>query len=203
MIHFNLLFCYFVKRGKKALSLKWTLGRLSPRALVVEKTPQRPLSARGCIKLGPEKRTPSRDYLKIRKKGTEAPNIPCGNLKLQCCTQCNAMQWKCSVLSYNLCLFVSINSGSIFFTFEFRANLGSWLSSWASSFSSGSSGNFNWPRWEFRPKSLSSGDPANANQQVCRLLILPKILFLQALIIWVGPFWTWADWCANQAGETE
>ena len=39
-------------------------------ALVVEKTPQRPLSARGCIKLGPEKRTPSKDYLKIRKKGT-------------------------------------------------------------------------------------------------------------------------------------
>ena len=60
-----LLLC---KAGKKALSLKWTLGRLSSRALVVEKTPQRPLSARGCIKLGPEKRTPSKDYLKIRKK---------------------------------------------------------------------------------------------------------------------------------------
>ena len=65
-----LLLC---KAEKKALSLKWTLGRLSSQALVVEKTPQRPLSARGCIKLGPEKRTPSKDYLKIRKKGTEAP----------------------------------------------------------------------------------------------------------------------------------
>ena len=84
---------------------------MSPRALVVEKTPQRPLSARGCIKLGPEKRTPSKDYLKIRKRhrGTKYSMWNCNVAP-------NAMQCNgsVSVLSYNLCLFVSVNSGSSF-----------------------------------------------------------------------------------------
>ena len=77
-------------------------------------------------------------------------DILCGNLQLQCCTQCNAMQCNgsVSVLSYNLCLFVSINSGSGIFAREclkLRASWGSCLSQWASSFSSGWS-----PIWEFQ-----------------------------------------------------
>ena len=62
-------------------------------------------------------------------------------------------------ISYNLCLFVSINSGSGIFARECHklgASWGSCLLQWASSFSSGSS-----PIWEFQVVKMGDQDQSS------------------------------------------